>query len=45
MGLIVLFGLALLFLATVNEIEQSGSGLSRRIWQKIMIPDRVVEDS
>ena len=31
-------------LAAVNEIENLTAGLSRKIWQKIMILDRVVQD-
>ena len=31
-------------LAAVNEIENLASGLSRKIWQKIMILDRVAEE-
>ena len=30
-------------IAAVNEIEELGSGLSRKIWQKIMILDQVVK--
>jgi hypothetical protein len=31
-------------LAAVNEIENLTAGLSRKIWQKIMILDRVVQE-
>jgi len=32
-------------IGAVNEIEELGAGLSRKIWQKIMILDRVATDS